>query len=383
MSAAVTQADPSARDRRVPRLLLALAVVGLLVDAYVVRSTGDAVTLLVPISFLTVGALVTRREPANVEGRLLLGVGLAWALILVTPFPGAWVVPVGLMGTHLILRFPDGRLPSPRWRWFSYWCTFMIVALTVIITTASRLNDDGSVNPYFVSWTQGLAILLAALPLTLVTCVVSVVVRYRRANDTARAQIRWLAAAAAAIAVIYTAALTVSFTYDAMYQIESTKSSWFQSHYPWWVLTLEMAALMSFMLIPLAFGVAILRYRLYDIDRLISRSTSYLLVSGTVVAVYEVTVTLISRLAPSSSSLAVAAATLVAAAAFRPVLIRVRNAVDRRFDRARYDGQRAVDQFGTDLRQVVNPQEVTDSLLAVVDDALAPAQASLWLREAR
>jgi hypothetical protein len=297
------------------------------------------------------------------------------------PFPGAWAVPVVLMGTHLILRFPDGRLPSRRWRWISRWSTFLLIALPVIITTASRANDNGTPNPYFVSWTESFAVLLVLLPVTLLICVASPVIRYRRSTDTVRAQIRWLAAAAAAIVVIYTTALLVSFGYDSAHQIDSTKSTWFEGLYPWWVLGLEMAALLSFMLIPLAFGIAIMRYRLYDIDRVISRTTSYLLVTGAVVAVYVVTVALVSRLMPSQSSLPVAAATLVAAAVFQPVLRRVRTVVDRRFDRTRYDQLRTIDAFGRLVRNQVQADEVSRGLLTTVQDALQPSGSSLWLRE--
>jgi hypothetical protein len=381
LSQDLTSSDVRSGAQRIPRLLLLLTALTLVVDVAFVRSVGDVATLLLPVVFGGVGWLITRREPANVEGRLLLLVGLAWAAILILPFPGAWAAPVGIMGTHLILRFPDGQLPSPRWRWFSRWCTFLIVALTVIITTASRFDDSGAVNPYYVSWTEVFSVLLVTFPVTLLICVVSVVVRYRRADQTARAQIRWLGAAAAAIVLVYTAALVTSFAYDATHQIDSAKSTWFESKYPWWILALELVALFSFLLIPLAFGIAITRYRLYEIDRVISRTTSYVLVTGAVIAVYAATVTLISRLMPDQSSFPVAAATLVAAAVFQPVLRRVRTMVDRRFDRTRYDQLRIIDRFGRQLRAQVQSRDVTDSLTTTVRDALQPATMTLWLRE--
>jgi len=133
--------------------------------------------------------------------------------------------------------------------------------------------------------------------------------------------------------------------------------------------------------LPISIGVAVLRYHLFDIDRVISRTASYTIVTGFVVATYIVVVALISPLVRGSSSLAIAAATLTAAAIARPVLRRVQEAVDRRFDRARYDGQRTVDALGARLRDAVDVGLVSRDLVAAVNETLAPTKVSLWVRE--
>ncbi len=345
------------------------------------RSVGELVILALPISFLAVGWLILRRYPDHVEGRLLLLIGLAWAAALSLPFDGGWVVPVGLMGTHLLLRYPDGALPSPRWRWFARWCTVLIVVLTVVVTTASQVTSQGTANDYFVAWTRPLSVLLVALPVSLLVSVGSVVVRYRRSSALARTQIRWLAAAAIVIVAMYCLALVSSFAYDAQQQFDSTRSNWFEPDYPTWLVALQAAALLSFLLIPAAFGVAILRYHLYDIDRIISRTTSYAVVTGLLLATYAALVATATRLVDAQQPLVVAAATLTVAALARPALRRVQTVVDRRFNRSRYDAVQTVDAFGSRLRQQVDPHHVGEDLLAVVGTTLEPQTVALWMRQ--
>jgi hypothetical protein len=134
------------------------------------------------------------------------------------------------------------------------------------------------------------------------------------------------------------------------------------------------------MTLPAGIGMAVLRHGLYQLDRIVSRTVSYVIVTGAVLGIYVTTVALLSSLVPDRSSLPVAAATLVAAAAFQPVLRRVRGSVDRRFNREHYDGLRTVDEFGRTLRHVIHPDEVTQSLLIAVDGTLKPTTAGLWLR---
>ncbi|HTY72126.1 MAG TPA: hypothetical protein VMI11_06835 [Actinomycetes bacterium] len=369
----------TSRPGRLNATILVVAVLALLVEAGVSRSASSWATLLVPVSFLVVGWLVLRRYPRHVEGRLLLGIGLAWGVILGLPFDGGWVVPVGLMGTHLVLRFPDGQLLSPRWRWFSHGCTVLIVLLTVVVTTASKITSQGTVNRYYLPWTQALSVFLLLFPAALVVSVVSVVLRYRRSGPIERAQIRWLGAAAATIVVIYSITLATSFAYDGFHHIDSTDSNWFAVRYPFWLLALQFVALLSFMLIPAAFGVAILRYHLYDIDRIISRTTAYVLVTALLVGTFAVTVTVMSVLLGPSNHLGVALATLAVAGIARPVLTRVRTSVDKRFNRVRYDALRTVDEFGSRLRHEVDPDVVASDLMAVVGTTLEPVRARITL----
>ncbi|MEO8107389.1 MAG: hypothetical protein ABI720_08725 [Actinomycetes bacterium] len=369
-------------------LLLAglILVADLVVVAVLGWSVDDLATLALPISFLAVGWLILHRYPAHTEGRLLLIIGLAWAVdavrieALSLPFDGGWVVPVGLMGTQLLLRYPDGRLPSRRWRWFAHWCTLMIVVLALVVTTGSRITAQGTSNPYFVPWAQGLSILGVVLPLSLLVSVGSVIVRYRRSSKLARAQIRWLAAAASVIVVLFCATLVVTITYGLRQNIDTT-GSWFEAGYPVWLLTLQTAALLSFLLIPAAFGIAILRYHLYDIDRIIRRTTSYAIVTGLLLAMYALVVTTATKVLGPERPLVVAAATLTVAALARPVLRQVQAAVDRRFNRSRFDARHTADAFGKRIRNQVDPDHVSEDLVAVLNSTLQPESVALWIRK--
>jgi hypothetical protein len=141
----------------------------------------------------------------------------------------------------------------------------------------------------------------------------------------------------------------------------------------------EIALALVIAMIPLSCGVAILRYHLYDIDRIVSRTASYAIVTGLVLAVYAVIVTSASRFLHSNSPLVVAGATLVAAALARPALRRVQVVVDRRFDRARYDGARTVDEFGGQLQRTVDVEVVQGDLLRTVQESLQPTTTALWM----
>jgi hypothetical protein len=341
----------------------------------------DRATVCVPLGFLALGALISVRAPGNAEGLLLQLIGLSWAVILLLPFPGGWVVPVGLMGSHLLLRFPDGQLPSQRWRPVSWLATAVVVVLPVLVTTASQVSDSttppGGSNPYFVAWTEPLGALILLLPAVMLLSATSLWVRYRRADDVQRHQIRWLVYAAAIVVGWYVLVFAVSLSYDALVGVDSGQSSWFGSGYPAWLLAMQLLALVSFLFIPAAFAVGILRYRLYDIDRLISRTLSYAIVTGLVLVTYALVVTSVTRLLPDSSTLAVAAATLAAAALARPLLRRVQDVVDRRFDRSRYDAELAVEQFGARLRSEVDLGEVQVLLLGTVQDTLQPSVTGL------
>lgn len=334
----------------------------------------DKLTTLIPLSFLVVGVIVSTRQPGNVEGWLLELVALAWAVILLLPFTGAWVIPVGLMGTHLLLRFPDGRLPSSRWRPVSWLATAVIVTLPVIVTTASKTLEGTSSgpNPYYVAWTEPFATLIVLLPVTMLLSATSLVLRYRRAADVQRHQIRWLTFAGSIVVGGYLLTITVSFTLTA------GGSSWFGTETPLWLQGMQLVALASFVLIPAAFAVAILRYHLYDIDRVISRTTSYVIVTGLLLATYALIVTTATGLLPNSSTLAVAVATLAAAALARPLLHRVQAVVDRRFNRARYDAQRTVEDFSQRLRHEVDTDAVTDDLLLAVRRTMEPVNVQVW-----
>ncbi len=181
---------------------------------------------------------------------------------------------------------------------------------------------------------------------------------------------KWLAGAAAAVASVYLLMMLISWLYTLSDSIQ-----------PPWLDTLGNFSILAFVLIPIAIGIAVLRYGLYGIDRLISRTLSYAVITGTLLVMYLVLVTTVSRIAPSSSSLAVAASTLAVAALFQPLRRRVQTAVDSRFNRARYDADRTVEAFTRTLREEVDLDAVRSGLIAAVHGTLQPTTARLWLRE--
>ncbi len=178
------------------------------------------------------------------------------------------------------------------------------------------------------------------------------VVRFRRSVGEERQQLKWFVFCAAAAFALW----------------------WLQPWAPWMFLVVAL-------LPGIGIAVALLRYRLYDIDRIISRTTSYALVTGLLIATFAVVVTAVSKFVGSQSSVAVAAATLTAAALARPVLRRVQRAVDRRFDRSHYDAIRTVETFGMTLRQEVDPQQVCATLVATVQSSLMPGQVAVWVKD--
>jgi hypothetical protein len=205
-------------------------------------------------------------------------------------------------------------------------------------------------------WVAGLVVLLA-----LVVAAVSLVMRYRRARGTERQQLRWLAWGAALGAAGLLAALAGLFLLD-----DDT------------VLNLGLAV--SAAVLPLATGAAILRYRLYDLDRIVSRTLAYGLLTVLLGLGYAAVVLGLGRLLPQGSSLAVAAATLAVAAAFQPVRRRLQQLVDRRFNRRRHDAAHTIAAFSHRLRDQVDLDTLTGELLAVVHQTIQPTSASLWLR---
>ena len=198
-------------------------------------------------------------------------------------------------------------------------------------------------------------VLIAAAGLA---AIVSLAFRYRRAGTTERAQLKWLVYAAAVIVVAMLAQIPIA-------------SSNLQN-----AISIGAVAL-----VPVAIGIAVLRYRLYDIDRVISRTVGYAIVTGLLVGIYAGLVLLATQVLGIHASVAVAAATLAAAALFSPVRRRVQRAVDRRFNRARYDADQTVAVFAARLKDAVDLDAVRDDLASVVHQALEPAHVSLWISQ--
>jgi len=402
----VTLAARPARARRWPgRLAWALAgltVLTLIVGFWLAEllwSTGweprpsnpiavVGAIILVTVSAATVGALVASRRPRHPVGWLLLGVGLALNVSLLAQsyvkygllarpgsLPGARylagftdsTVPIWLSCAGFVLLLtPTGKLLSPRWRW---WARVAAVAPVVVVLGSvvqpDPLAPDYRGNPLAVpALARVLAVpAVAGVVVVLVALLVgagSLVVRFRRARGVERQQLRWLAYAAALAAGL----LPVALAAGVLAKDEVVTAS----------LALGVA------LLPLATGAAILRYRLYDLDRIISRTLAYGLLTVLLGGGYAAVVLGLGQLLGRDSSLVVAAATLAVAAVFQPARRRVQQLVDRRFNRRRYDAARTIAAFSARLREQVDLDTLTAELLGVVELTMQPTSASLWLR---
>jgi hypothetical protein len=273
--------------------------------------------------------------------------------------------PATVLGVTLpALLVPDGRLASRRWRPVA--ATGVAAAALLLVGNAlapARLEDTLIANPFGLAGPPGTIATMTAVAGTIlwmasmVASVACVVLRFRTARGVERQQLRWVAAGAAAAVAGLLAGATVP---------QSTVIS---------------AILYSLVLcIPMGVAVAVLRYRLWDLDRLVSRTVTYAVVTGLLVAPYLLILPVVSRLAGDAGGLAVAAATLAAVAAFAPLRRRVQDLVDRRFNRRRYDAARTVEGFAVRLREQIDLDALAAELLAVVERTVQPTQASLWLR---
>lgn len=353
----------------------------------------DLLFLVLPVSFSAVGALLATRRPENGVGWLCLTIGVLWSIegfgygtatwagragmsgtaAWVGLLGSLWLPAVGLTGTHLALRLPGGALLSARWRGYSRFCTAVIVLIGVLVVTEpGRVADvPGTHNPIASEWLQSLSPLFILLPLSVLGAISSLVVRYRRAGGTERLQIRGIAFGGSAVLA---AALT-SFS-PTLLGLASEGSA------PRWV---EGFIYVAFAAIPVAIGIAVLRYRLYDIDVVINRALVYGALTATLAAAYLGSVLLLQLLlsgVTADNGLAVAGSTLAAAALFQPARRRIQTTVDRRFFRRKYDAVRTLEAFGARLRDELDLDSLQGELRAVVADTMQPEHVSLWLREA-
>jgi len=362
---------------------------------------GGAIFLIFPL----VGALVASRRPRNAIGWILLADGLLWMFLGMTdyyavygvarpgsvPFPVGvagvnnfmWVPAVGLLGTYVFLLFPDGRLPSRRWRplaWLSG-TAIVLVSILVGLTPGPLQNLGGVQNPFWLEgypWVETTTYLvLPLLPLCILASVLSLVLRYRRSRGEQRQQIKWIAFAASVVAFLYLIAMVFAFVFPS--------GAWFQAGSPLWLDLLGYAALSSFTLVPIAIGFAVLRYRLYDIDVVINRTLVYGSLTATLVLVYVGGVVglqrLLSPLLGESNQLAIVASTLAIAALFNPLRRRIQTLVDRRFYRKKYDARRTLEDFSARLRDETDLEQLNADLLSVIRATMQPEHVSLWLRD--
>jgi hypothetical protein len=368
--------DRMARDAGRPDLAL--------LQPFVIPPTVAALTAGI------VGVVLATRRPRHPVGWLLLTLALAMVFggviagylpYTVIARPGA-LPAAGLVAAvyapltdlalaaigFILLLTPTGSPPSPRWRRFA-WATGVALAVLLVAATVAPgsldrrvLAIDGPVGPPAFGGARAVASQLALVVSLLVILggAASLVTRFRHARGAERLQLRWVALAAAltGLAMVATGVLVALG--------EQGLVGW--------------ASVIGTVFLPLAAGAAILRYRLYDLDRIISRTLAYGLLTVLLGAGYAAVVLGLGRLLPDSSTLVVAGATLAAAAVFQPARRRVQAAVDRRFNRRRHDAARIIDRFGARLRDQVDLDTLTAEVLAVATETMQPTRASLWLR---
>jgi hypothetical protein len=348
------------------------------------------------LAFPIVGALIASRHPRNPVGWICLAVGLSWMLIFLEdaisglgPYSvtmdaltqADWVPPIGLLGIYLFLLFPDGKLPSRRWRplaWFSG-VVMVLACLGITFAPGPLEGNPGVRNPFGLEGAPWLAnaviIVLLLFPLCMIASALSLVMRYRRSGGVERVQIKWIAFAASAVGLLYLIAMVGSFTYSGPWGAPGT---------PFWLGLLQQAALVSFTAVPIAVGFAVLKYRLYDIDVIINRTLVYGSLTAMLVGVYVggivVLQGLLRALTAQESQLAIVASTLAVAALFNPLRHRTQGFIDRRFYRSKYDARKTLEAFSAKLRDETNLDALSDDLVGVVRDTMQPANVSLWLR---
>lgn len=389
-------ASDGRRERRLRWLAWGTGVVGLalvllaILLSLVLRDAADApgqgeVDVADLVGFVgvpVVGALLASRLPGNPYGWVWCGLGITDGVLFLFQvlrdadrvpafLPPFWqkVAFVALLA-HLVLvflLFPTGRPPSRGWRWLPYAVVLLTASAVVATFFAPSAGDPASAGPAAPSGRAGRLLDVAfesavgGLFVLILLAMSSVVVRFRRAGSVERQQLKWFLLAALVNAVTLAVA-AVGVLGDLGWSISN----------------------LTFGLLPVAVAIAVLRYRLYEIDRIVSRTVSYGVLTAGLLGLYVLVITLLGGLlAPvaGGSDLAVAASTLAVAAAFRPARRRVQAAVDRRFDRARYDAARTVDAYTRRLRRSVDLDDVTAGLQETVGIAVGPERVSLWLRD--
>jgi len=385
-------------------VLFCAALVPLAVAAREAES--DIAVVIITMSLALVGIVVARRQPGNPLGWMFLALA---ALAALGNCAGAYAVLSYRLGHHLplgvaavflalywcplivafplmILLFPDGRLPSPRWRpvlWGylavgACWpVSVYAVAAGAVAAGDLRILPGGDLQAVddpagSSAWLGSVeAVTLPVLAVFWLVFVARQVLSWRRADGERRQQLKWLMSGAA-VCMAATTVIAVGGTLIAVGgTLAASASPAVQAVVDG--ATIGMAAL------PVSVGVAILKYRLYDIDRIISRTLAYAIVTGLLVGVYAGLVLLTTEVFRVHTPVAVAASTLAAAALFNPVRRRVQRAVDRRFNRARYDADKTVAAFAARLKEAVELDSVRDDLTGVVHQVLEPAHVSVWI----
>jgi hypothetical protein len=375
-------------------VLLSVALVPLSLAARQNPLAAGGTYLVLAVSFGVVGLVVAWHRPRNPIGWLMLVLGAGWvsqidfglydvlnyrlghrlplALVVLVLYhvsnPELALIPL------ITLLFPGGRLPSPRWRWPVGGYLTLVLADVIVqaqmsvyasthhrtqVDTGGQLLLSNGHNAYGAFFGIMALIFFASW----IVAVGYQVVSWRRASGERRQQLSWLMAGGAAALICFLAAIAAG---ALPHGVRGAVSD---------VLVIGMAAL------PVSMGVAILKYRLYEIGRIVSRTVTYTIVTGLLVGVYAGLVLLTTRVLSVSSPVAVAGSTLAAAAVFTPIRRRVQRTVDRRFNRVRYDADRMVEAFAARLKDAVDLETVRADLAGVVSQALEPAHVSVWISQ--
>jgi hypothetical protein len=361
------------------------------------------------LAFPIVGALIASRRPHNPIGWICLAHGFLWMLLSVfdyyseyglarpgsVPFPAAiaglsqwlWVPTVGLLAIYLALLFPDGKLPSRRWRPLAWLSGAVIVLLSVAEgLSPGPLPELGGVrNPLGLEGQPWIADAANTILVLFLVCILasalSLILRYRRSRGEVRQQIKWIAFAASLMGVLY---LGIMSTGILIWLVSAPETPSDLGTRSLWGALLEDVGVLSFAGVPVAIGLAVLRYRLYDIDLLINRTLVYGALTAALVAVYMGSIVVLQGLLHTfigqESQLAIVASTLAVAALFNPLRHRIQALIDRRFYRRRYDARKTLEAFSSKLRDETDLQALSDDLVGVVRETMQPAHASLWLR---
>ena len=390
--------------------ILAICVINVFVASSLFGESGvplaSTLTLLLAfLAFPLVGAFIVSQRPTNTVGWLLLAVGVGTAI---TSFSAAYVQhallinadsqlatryidlagdlmwPINIfLGIMLLFLFPDGRALSPRWR-LATWAFFLDLALMTLAqaVTPGPLEANNQVgNPLGVAGAKSVSTLVinygqALLFLFLPLAILSLVLRYRRASDAGRQQIKWFVFGSTIMGIVAVGGgLAASF-------ISSDPNDPLASGVGNATFALGILAL------PIGVGVGALRYRLYDIDVIINRTLVYGLLTAILGALYVSLVIGLGDLLrffserASQNSFVIVLSTLAIAALFQPLRRRLQSTIDQRFYRRKYDAARTLQAFGASLRQEVEMDELSARLLDVVEETMQPARVSLWLRPA-
>jgi hypothetical protein len=359
-------------------------------------SSGGSVPLPYSVIFAVLGFVVALRKPGNLLGWLILGTAgffalsedasfyavadyrlhhgslpLGWLALITQPGWAPGIASVGL----IVLLFPDGRPPSPRW-WWALWPYIALallwiagaLAFTAAAILADRTRVDAGGNLTVLEhpaggaawWGAAQNLFFLVLVASWLASLAGQVMSYRRSSGERRQQLKWLLAGAASCLAGLLLTLTGGVPGG-------------------WGVVIGILGAAGLISLPVCIGIGILRYRLFDIDRILSRTVAYAIITGLLLGVYAGLVLLATQVLGFASTWAVAASTLAAAALFTPLRRRVQRAVDRRFNRARYDADRMVDAFATRLQDAVDLDTVRTDLATVVRAALEPAQVSVWV----